>query len=263
MFFYILEQFVCGMSMGQFYSICKEKKDREIRERRTRRAVQMFYKVLYYLSAFLFGLYVVHDLDYVPVYMLGTGDLTKLYEGWTPQQDRYDFLKHYYMITNGYHMLEIFKQVRDNKLKSFEPVFNHILTVFLNMFSYMSNLLNVGIIIFFLHDWFDLLINAYRTLNETVYLNLCKFCFLLAMIVFLYSRLIVFPIVIVMCFIKRPKLEPDISDQFGYVLTFLCIFLITQLLMHGYWVFYVTRAILQFEKPMRTEESDIDVNRVR
>jgi len=86
-----------------FYNICKEKKDEEIRLAKTTKACNSFYKALYFMGVTYWGYETLKDEIYLPVWLLGHGDLQNAAVGF-PTYTRPPGLKMYYLGTMGYHV---------------------------------------------------------------------------------------------------------------------------------------------------------------
>jgi hypothetical protein len=110
-------------------------------------------------------------------------------------------LKMYYLITLGYHINStraIFWSYCNNQNKNdwIEMLLHHMLTVALYMFSYMLLIIKHGSLIMFLHDWADIWTPFVKIWVETTYKKMTIAGAAICWIVWVYSRLIVFPQII-------------------------------------------------------------------
>ena len=70
---------------------------------------------------------------------------------------------------------------------------HHLLTIILYIFSYMMGFLKIGAIIMFLHSWVDIWSPFTKIWVETHYSKMTIFGAAMTWIIWVYSRLIVFP----------------------------------------------------------------------
>lgn len=86
-----------------FYAICKEKKDEEIRQAKTLKACNSFYKSIYFILSTAWGYYTLKNEKYLPSALLGHGDLTTINDNY-PVHLWPVGLRCYYLGTMGYHV---------------------------------------------------------------------------------------------------------------------------------------------------------------
>ena len=161
-----------------FYQICKEKDDLEARDRRTRKAIQNIYKVLYYLSVSLFGWYTLKDSYILPRGLGGSGNLYDEFKDF-PYIIHPDLYKFYFTGTMGYHigglLTHMFSAKKHNDY--IEMMFHHLVTAYLFAFSYMTNTL-IGAVVALIHDASDVFVSWTRIWAETDYKRVTAYSFI-------------------------------------------------------------------------------------
>lgn len=80
-------------------------------------------------------------------------------------------------------------------------VFHHLVTIYLFGFSHLTNTI-VGGVVLLLHDSSDIFIGFSRIFSETKYSKTCACCFVIALIIYFYTRLLIFPYVIYVSTVK-------------------------------------------------------------
>ncbi|KAJ7415592.1 hypothetical protein WISP_77991 [Willisornis vidua] len=112
-----------------------------------------------------------------------------------PYQPLMPDLHYYYMVELSFYWSLMFSQFIDVKRKDFGIMFtHHILAVILISFSYITNLTRVGTLIFCLHDVADIVLEAAKMANYCKCQKLSDFLFLTFAVVFIVSRLGIYPL---------------------------------------------------------------------
>lgn len=129
-----------------------------------------------------------------------------------------------------------------------EMFLHHGATLFLYGTSYYLNRVECGLIIMFLHDWADIPTAAVRCWTETKYTNIAVASAVSMAVVWLYSRLFIFPQIIYQI------MHVEVYEgQFPIVLQFCGFMLIALQVLHFYW-FYVL--YLSFAKYFKKGQID-------
>uniref|UniRef100_A0A8D0DZL4 Ceramide synthase 5 n=1 Tax=Salvator merianae TaxID=96440 RepID=A0A8D0DZL4_SALMN len=101
----------------------------------------------------------------------------------------------YYMMELSLYLSLVFSQFIDIKRKDFLIMFiHHFIAVGLISFSYINNMVRVGSLILCLHDASDVLLEVAKLANYAKYQQLCDAAFILFSVVFIVTRLGIFPI---------------------------------------------------------------------
>uniref|UniRef100_A0A8B9MRU0 Ceramide synthase 6 n=1 Tax=Accipiter nisus TaxID=211598 RepID=A0A8B9MRU0_9AVES len=112
-----------------------------------------------------------------------------------PYQPLLPDLHYYYIVELSFYWSLMFSQFIDIKRKDFGIMFtHHIVTVTLITFSYVTNLTRVGTLTLCLHDAADVVLEAAKMANYCKCQKLSDLLFLTFAIVFIVSRLGIYPL---------------------------------------------------------------------
>uniref|UniRef100_A0A8C3I2A3 Ceramide synthase 5 n=2 Tax=Chrysemys picta bellii TaxID=8478 RepID=A0A8C3I2A3_CHRPI len=111
-----------------------------------------------------------------------------------PFQPLTSSLYYYYIMELAFYWSLMFSQFTDIKRKDFLIMFvHHLATIGLITFSYMNNMVRVGTLVLCLHDASDFLLEAAKLANYAKYQRLCDATFMLFGVVFIITRLGIYP----------------------------------------------------------------------
>lgn len=118
---------------------------------------------------------------------------------------------------------------------------HHFIAFTLILFSVLTNLLPVGVVILFLHDVCDATSDVIRVLVETKFRNKVAdmFLFLLAVINWAYMRLYVFPVYCIWSLYHFLPKETDAWYGIYYSQWYLIILCYVLIVMHIYWWLHI------------------------
>ncbi|XP_048878788.1 ceramide synthase 5 [Brienomyrus brachyistius] len=103
-------------------------------------------------------------------------------------------LYYYYVTELAFYWSLMFSQFRDIKRKDFLVMFvHHLATVSLISFSYVNNMVRVGTLVMCVHDASDFLLESAKLANYAKYQRLCDSLFVLFGMVFVTTRLVIYP----------------------------------------------------------------------
>jgi len=149
-------------------------------------------------------------------------------------------LKAFYLLEMGYYMSQIVKVLSRRRKKDFvEMIAHHVITIWLISVSYLTGYLRIGIVVMVLHALFDPFLHAAKCVHYAVKKSspvhiLADIFFAMCAVVFLASRLILYPIAIAATF-------------FGGVYTFdenLLRFLLACLYpIHIFWFYLILKVL--------------------
>ncbi|KAL7991665.1 hypothetical protein Chor_015921, partial [Crotalus horridus] len=115
---------------------------------------------------------------------------------------------------------------------------HHIVTVLLTIISYVVNFTRVGTLTFCLHDVVDVVLEAAKMANYCKFQKLCDFLFLSFAIIFIISRLGIYPLWI----LNATFFElPEIVGGFPALSVFIILLSILQIL-HCFWSYIIIKA---------------------
>ncbi|XP_016367160.1 ceramide synthase 6-like [Sinocyclocheilus rhinocerous] len=104
-------------------------------------------------------------------------------------------LHYYYILELSFYLSLLFSQFTDIRRKDFLLMFlHHVATICLITFSYVNNMARVGTLVMCLHDAADVLLEAAKMANYGKCQRLCNVLFVMFALVFISSRLGVYPV---------------------------------------------------------------------
>ena len=179
-----------------FYSVCKEKKDEELRYSKTMKACNSFYKGLYFISTTIIGYKVLKNEPYLTPYLLGQGDMS-LFSTSYPFHVWPEYFQYYYLGTMGYHLHQTVAHLLQPHRNDFIEMFlHHVVTLLLYGFSYLCMFTAAGSSIMFLHDIADIFTSFVRCFTETTLVSILLVNAVGMTFSWAYTRLFVFPMMI-------------------------------------------------------------------
>ncbi|XP_055020620.1 ceramide synthase 2-like isoform X2 [Boleophthalmus pectinirostris] len=137
-----------------------------------------------------------------------------------------------------------------------EQVIHHIATILLIGFSYCSNFVRVGTLVMLVHDSSDFLLESAKMLHYAELTCICDTLFVMFAVVFLFTRLVVFPFRVVY---STLVLSMDFFEPFFGYYFFNALLLVLQAL-HIFWAYLILRMVYKFafagkvEKDERSDE---------
>uniref|UniRef100_A0A4W3JX04 Ceramide synthase 4 n=1 Tax=Callorhinchus milii TaxID=7868 RepID=A0A4W3JX04_CALMI len=165
----------------------------------------------------------------------------------------------YYMIELGFYWSLLFRISIDVKRKDFkEQVVHHIATIFLMSFSYCANYIRVGTLVLLVHDASDYIMEVAKMFNYAGWRRVCDWLFVIFALVFLISRLFIFPNVVL--YTTWCRSMQRFQPFFGYYF-FNALLLLLQLL-HLFWAYLILRMAFKFvfvgqiEKDERSDDDE-------
>jgi hypothetical protein len=137
------------------------------------------------------------------------------------------------LITAGYHLSALLIHFFSTRKNDFiEMGLHHTVAIFLYSGAYLINFLEIGIVLSFLHDLSDIFTRSTQCLAETKYNTLTMFQFIICMIVWFYSRILLLPY-----FIYQTWMEDKIDFHSPIFKPFGCFLLSNLFILHLYWFF--------------------------
>ncbi|XP_063001800.1 ceramide synthase 2 [Elgaria multicarinata webbii] len=207
------------------------------------------WRFTFYLIAFIAGLAVIADKPWFY-------DLQKVWEGY-PVQVLLPSQYWYYIIELSFYWSLLFRIASDVKRKDFkEQVIHHVATIILISFSWFTNYIRAGTLIMALHDASDHLLESAKMFNYAGWKNTCDYIFIVFAVVFIITRLIIFPFWILRCTIIDPL---DVYPPFFGYYFFNSMMIVLQSL-HVFWAYFIIRMAHKFitGKSVDDERSDRD-----
>ncbi|XP_052437493.1 ceramide synthase 2 isoform X2 [Carassius gibelio] len=137
-----------------------------------------------------------------------------------------------------------------------EQLVHHWATLTLLSFSWCANYIRIGTLVMLVHDTSDVLLESAKMFNYAGWETTCNSIFVVFALVFMVTRLIIFPFWLIHCTWVYPldQFEPF----FGYY--FFNVMLVVLLLLHVFWASLILRMVKKFifGKLKGDERSDED-----
>lgn len=239
----------CGLSERKIQTWFRHRKNQD-RPTNTKKFCEAFWRFVFYLVAFISGL----------------GSLINTPWFWEHRECWRNFPKQavakahywYYMLELAFYLSLLLCVSVDVKRKDFkEQVIHHIATIFLIGFSYCANYVRVGTLVMLVHDSSDFLLESAKMFHYAVWTRTCDTLFVIFAVVFLITRLVVFPgrVVHTTLVVSLDFFQPF----FGYYF-FNALLLVLQAL-HIFWAYLILRMVYKFVflgKVERDERSDAE-----
>lgn len=230
--------------------LSKEQVNQVVKERRVNKMTDCVCKLIYFVFSTTWGYAILKNEPYLPPILGGSGQIEKCLDQKTLQfADHNPALKHYILVTSGYHVahffIHVFSPVRRNDFV--EMALHHICAVYLYGGLYLLNVWEIGATIAFLHDIADIFANIVKFAGETSYDSVAAFCMVVHMSVWAWTRMVALPF----CIYKIYETPADIGVYakpiFIYLLSCMCA-------LHFFWFYLFCRMIGRFCKDGKAED---------
>lgn len=154
------------------------------------------YRAIYFGIVSVYGYIVLKDTVDLPVYLGGIGDQQNWFVDYPYRETSID-VKTYMVFTMGYHVSNTILCLLEERKGDFvEMMFHHIVTIFLFGGSFVTNFIGIGSVVAFLHDTADFVCGILKMSAETDYDNVTRVSFVILMLSWIWTRLLVFPYLI-------------------------------------------------------------------
>ena len=231
---------------------------KELGDKYRKKLARHIYKIIFYTGITIFGYYVLKDLPYFPKSMGGKGYMPEMFLSGFPNSyfhvkpPLFDF---YYNINLAYFECDfIFLLICERQSDFLNMFTHHICTIFLIIFSFITNYSNIGSLVIFCHMESDILGHAIRFIVQTdqpiFFIGLIGVSFISN---FIYMRQYVFADMIY-------TIYKYITWDWGIITTMLWLFLVILYIMHLRWSYillYKTSELV-FEKKRIADDIKFD-----
>ncbi|KAM4547701.1 ceramide synthase 4a [Odontesthes bonariensis] len=245
----------CGLSQRKIQTWFRHRRNQD-RPSNTKKFCEASWRFVFYLIAFTAGL---GSLINTPWFW----DHRECWRGY-PKQSVADAHYWYYILELSFYLSLLLCVSVDVKRKDFkEQVVHHIATIFLIGFSYCTNFVRVGTFVMLVHDSSDFLLESAKMFHYAEWTRTCDSLFVVFALVFLVTRLVVFP-----CRVVHSTLVVSLEyfqPFFGYFFFNALLFVLQAL--HIFWAYLILRMVYKFvflgkvERDERSdEESEVDYN---
>ena len=219
------------------------------RPSKVKKFVETNWRLFFYATVFIYAI----------SFLVSTPWFWNQYECWIgyPLQPIWPSVYYYYMLEGGFYISLLFSLMRDNKRKDFvEQIIHHLATIFLIVFSYVSNFVRIGSLVMAIHDISDILLEAAKCFNYAGYMETSSVAFALFAIIFIVTRIILFPYVILhTTWVKSMQF----ADPYpGYYFFNLMLFILQ--LLHVFWASTIVKMTVKLCKGdmNKDDRSDVD-----
>ncbi|KAK5936064.1 hypothetical protein CgunFtcFv8_021365 [Champsocephalus gunnari] len=207
------------------------------------------WRFVFYISAFIGGLIALHDKEWFY-------DTREVWEGF-PKQSMLPSQYWYYILEMSFYGSLLLRVAFDVKRKDFkEQIIHHLATLVLLSFSWCANYIRIGTLVMLIHDASDVLLESAKVFNYAKWEKTCQSIFVVFAIVFMVTRLIIFPFWLIHCTWVYPVLQ--YPAFFGYY--FFNVMLVVLLCLHIFWAYLILHMIkkFMFGNLTRDERSDFE-----
>ncbi|KAK1890815.1 Ceramide synthase 2 [Dissostichus eleginoides] len=209
------------------------------------------WRFVFYISAFIGGLIALYDKEWFY-------DTREVWEGF-PKQSMLQSQYWYYILEMSFYGSLLLRVAFDVKRKDFkEQIIHHLATLVLLSFSWCANYIRIGTLVMLIHDASDVLLESAKVFNYAKWEKTCQGIFVVFAIVFMVTRLIIFPFWLIHCTWVYPVLH--YPAFFGYY--FFNVMLVVLLCLHIFWAYLILHMIkkFMFGNLTRDERSDFEEN---
>ncbi|XP_041865041.1 ceramide synthase 2 [Melanotaenia boesemani] len=207
------------------------------------------WRFVFYLSAFVGGIVALYDKEWLY-------DTREVWTGY-PKQSILQSQYWYYILEMSFYGCLLFSVTFDVKRKDFrEQIIHHVATLVLLSFSWCANFIRVGTLVMLIHDASDVLLESAKLFNYAKWEKTSNTLFVLFAVVFMGTRLVVFPFWLIHCTWVYPVLH--YPAFFGYY--FFNMMLVVLQCLHIFWAYLILRMVkkLIFGTLTKDERSDND-----
>ncbi|XP_076847397.1 ceramide synthase 2 isoform X2 [Brachyhypopomus gauderio] len=201
----------------------------------TKKFCEASWRFVFYLTAFSAGLASLIDTPWF-------WDQTECWRGY-PQQPVERVHYWYYLTELSFYWSLLLCVSMDIKRKDFkQQMVHHFATIMLLGFSYCANYIRVGTLVMLIHDASDFLLEAAKMFNYAGWKKTCNTLFIVFAVVFLLTRLVVFPSKIISTTLisSMEVFQPFVGYYF-----FNALLLVLQAL-HVFWAWLILRMAYKF-----------------
>ncbi|XP_050552881.1 ceramide synthase 6 isoform X2 [Spodoptera frugiperda] len=210
------------------------------------------WRFTFYLYNFSYGVFILWEKEWL-------WDIDQCYIGY-PHQGLTNDIWWYYMISAAFYWALTFSQFWDVRRKDFWQMFvHHIATILLLSFSWVCNLHRIGTLVLLVHDCADIFLDAAKAAKYANYQRLCDTIFAGFTVLWIVSRLFVYPFYIIWSTsIRAPMLLPMFPAYYIFN-SLLCLLLG----LHMVWTWLILQVAYkaisagQMEGDIRSSSSEI------
>ncbi|KAJ8249467.1 hypothetical protein GJAV_G00235280 [Gymnothorax javanicus] len=224
----------CGWSRRQVERWFRQRRNQD-RPGVLKKFREASWRFAFYLLAFIGGVIALYDKPW-------SYDTREVWAGF-PKQSMLESQYWYYIIEMSFYGSLLFSVAFDVKRKDFkEQIIHHLATLTLLAFSWCANYIRIGTMVMLVHDASDVLLESAKLFNYAKWEKTCNAIFVVFALVFIVTRLIIYPFWLIHCALVYPLL--DFAPFFGYY--FFNLMLMVLQLLHLFWAYLILRMVKKF-----------------
>lgn len=203
-----------------------------------KKIAECFWFLVFHFGIFSYGLWCMKDKKWLL-------DIKECWIGWPVGHIMPSEIYWYYMIQFGFYLSLLFSLYFDVRRKDFsQMLIHHLATLILLLLSYCDNFYRIGSLVLLLHDCCDVFLQMTKMAKYLKYQRLCNALFVIFSMMWLITRLIIFPIKIVKsCLFDAPILLSCSNCQLPYIYYAISSMLCVLQILHVMWFFFIIKAI--------------------
>jgi len=175
-----------------------------------------------------------------------------------PHCDHSALLGYYYLVQLGFYVEELCVLFYETRRSDFlQYVFHHAVTIVMIVGSYITCFNRVGVVIFVIHDFSDILLCFCKVCHYSNHQTTKTFFFALFALSFFITRLVVFPMIIYSIIFETVLFIP-----FNYVQWTVLVLLFALVFLHIFWFTLIMKMVFialkaqKLESDIRSDDSD-------
>ncbi|XP_061077891.1 ceramide synthase 2-like [Conger conger] len=224
----------CGWSRRQVERWFRQRRNQD-RPGILKKFKEASWRFIFYLLACIGGLIALYDKPWFY-------DTREVWVGF-PKQSMLASQYWYYIIEMSFYWSLLFSVASDVKRKDFkEQIIHHLATLTLLAFSWCANYIRIGTMVMLVHDISDVLLESGKLFNYAKWERTCDVIFVVFALVFMVTRLIIYPFWLIHCAWVYPLL--DFPPFFGYY--FFNLMMMVLQLLHLFWAYLILRMVKKF-----------------
>lgn len=187
---------------------------------------------LWYFTIFWYGVYMHSDKSWFY-------ETKYCWRGW-PHHHVPNDVYWYYMVSFGFYLSLLASLFTDNKRKDFtEMIVHHIATLMLMGMSWANNFVRIGTLVLLVHDAVDSWLEAAKVAKYLKFDRLCNVLFVIFMVVWVLTRMMLFPFRIIRSTMFEASAEMDPEVGWLTMYSVYNILLCTLQVLHIIWFYYI------------------------
>lgn len=255
-FFFFSHQFAIWLLPQYVAPLCKVQVEGEEKEKRVKKMASQVYRLTFFLGSSIWGYSILKDADFLPVGLGGTGEFSNIFKTF-PYTNHEPGLANYLVVTMGYHFAAIASTMMEPTRSDYlEMMLHHSSTVFLYGGSYISNHLEGGACIAFLHDLADITTSLVKFVGESCYPVAAVIVMTCHIALWGWTRNYIFP-QLIYDIVKDPFVtftshSSFIKPYYVYLLSCLC-------LLHYYWMGLFISMMVHYAKTGKATDTQQNI----